>query len=204
MATTPPLSPLLRLPVELHLEVISHLLGADINKASDDEFSALRLRLVNHYFHSLIPAPDLAALHRLGCSDFAIRNSLMPCNLCARLRRKRCFDYCVMWPYDSRRLNQGGSWPRLCTFSPAIMPFCYDCGSANRNNGQGYSSNDRLYMNRLFLFLTTVTKAVSARGRVSLPNISTGSIRSVCRWRWWILSLRVMRGLVSNRAFREY
>jgi hypothetical protein len=78
------LPPLLRLPNETHLEIVSYL--------DDDVFSLLRLRLTNRFYYALIPAPTHSTLSRLACTTFAKDKRLYACKSCVRLRHQYHFQ----------------------------------------------------------------------------------------------------------------
>jgi hypothetical protein len=70
---------------------------------------------------------------------------MMPCKLCARLRCERHFNFIVVGQGGIGRLSQRLSWLQSLKISPANMPFCFDCGIADRDDGQGYWRDERVY-----------------------------------------------------------
>lgn len=120
-----PGSPLLRLPTEPHLEILTHLEVDPKDKPSDDDFSLLHLRLVNRYFHHLVrPCP------RLRYTNPTREDSVL-------LACKDCLRFCplkVMGSYISIRERV----PRPCR--PRRVRFCGECHSAQVEKGYGYSS----------------------------------------------------------------
>jgi hypothetical protein len=85
---TAKLPPLLRLPNELHLEIISYL---DDETLDDDIFSLLRLRLTNRFYRALVPAPTHPRLERLEYTTFAEDKGVYACKSCVCLRHEYHF-----------------------------------------------------------------------------------------------------------------
>jgi hypothetical protein len=110
LAADAPLPPILRLPDELHLTVVSHL------QDNESRFSLLRLRLVNRFFQKLIPAPSHDELIVLEHTQFARNNSLYACKHCIRLRSSVHFASNML--KGKTGLNGSYAWKR----------FCADCG----------------------------------------------------------------------------
>jgi hypothetical protein len=117
-----PLPPVLRLPDELHLEVVSHL------QDNESRFSLLRLRLVNQLFHKLIPAPSHDELIVLEHTQFARNNSLFACKHCIRLRSSVNFASNLL--KGKTGLNGLYAWKR----------FCADCGFSGDQNLEAYAA----------------------------------------------------------------
>ncbi|KAH5617658.1 hypothetical protein HBI23_251530 [Parastagonospora nodorum] len=118
LAADAPLPPILRLPEELHLEVVSHL------QDNESRFSLIRLRLVNRFFHKLMPAPSHDELMVLEHTQFARNNSLYACKHCIRLRSSVHFASSML--KGKTGLNGSYAWKR----------FCADCGfSVDQNLG---------------------------------------------------------------------
>lgn len=130
---------LLSLPTELHLEILSYLKVNTDDDRTNDEFSLPRLRLVNRYFHSLIPAPTHAALLRLQPTPFAT-DKLLTCKLCVCLRPRIHFSYDA-YLFHPDPAEQGDT------------RFCRDGGFADREDGEGFHrrakvqilENDEIY-----------------------------------------------------------
>jgi hypothetical protein len=108
-------APLLRLPTELHLEIISHL------HRPGDPYAALdltRLRLTNRCFNSLVEPPTLAALLRVESTHFCHRNNLYVCRVCRRLRRAWWFSRVNK---SDLRVREGmGQGSRFCKECAAV------------------------------------------------------------------------------------
>jgi hypothetical protein len=118
--------PLLRLPTELHDQIISHLQDACIDGSDAALLSMPRLRLTNRYFHNLIPAPDHATLLRLEQSLWALQNSLYTCCHCVRLQPPSAFADTMML---GKKRRGGPDYEKR---------FCADCGFAQGKKYQGY------------------------------------------------------------------
>lgn len=116
----PPLSPLLRLPLELHHQIISHLLFPE----------TAHLRATSRHFSTLIP-PQPSTYLDLAAADaslWATRRRRLTCAYCARMRPARhfterekavradkracreCADAALGGKYYVRRAQ--GRWPR--------------------------------------------------------------------------------------------
>jgi len=114
-STTPSVlpPPLLRLPAELHLTIISFL--PKLSDAKDKhDLAILQLRQTNRYFHGLIPAPthtDLLFLELVLYQD-----SVYACKFCLRLRP---------WTKFASAMLKGKTG--LNGFSPEKR-FCAECG----------------------------------------------------------------------------
>jgi hypothetical protein len=108
-------APLLRLPTELHLEIISHL------HRPGDPYAALdltRLRLTNRCFNSLVEPPTLAALLRVESTHFCHRNNLYVCRVRRRLRRAWWFSRVNK---SDLRVREGmGQGSRFCKECAAV------------------------------------------------------------------------------------
>ncbi|KAF2830204.1 hypothetical protein CC86DRAFT_181959 [Ophiobolus disseminans] len=132
-STIDPLPPLLCLPVELHLEICDHLQGDSSDLTDDGPFELMRLRLVNQYFHSLVPAVDHTKLLHLEDTSFAQRNDLYACKHCLRLRKGSQFSDRRI-PVNAKmtvKRQRGGLESR--------ERFCADCGFADQNEYVGYA-----------------------------------------------------------------
>ncbi|KAF2016317.1 hypothetical protein BU24DRAFT_199136 [Aaosphaeria arxii CBS 175.79] len=95
LLTTPPNTspPLLRLPSELHLAIISFL--PDLKDAKGEhDLALLQLRRTNRYFRNLVPPPthnDLLSLELALC-----KYSVYACKFCLRLQPKTKFAYAML------------------------------------------------------------------------------------------------------------
>lgn len=104
-------APLLRLPVELHVEVLSYMTGPR------GAMTRLQLRRVNRYFHHLL-SPTAAEDHSLLAStDWARSKSLLICCECKLLRHRNKFLY-MYW----RKRSDG-----TMLWSNNAQKCCYDC-----------------------------------------------------------------------------
>lgn len=120
-ATSQPLPPLLRLPVELHLEIISYLSGDRCCRV----FDRLALRLVNRYLYYGLDAPSLDQLRALETSACGAYYKVFVCRYCLCLRRADKFVDKILkgncgkdWAGD--KWGQKDRW-------------CADCGFDKRN-----------------------------------------------------------------------
>ncbi|KAF2470567.1 uncharacterized protein BDR25DRAFT_160324, partial [Lindgomyces ingoldianus] len=116
------LPPLLRLPVELHKDIL------DILKlAPTATQSILCLRLVNRYFYTLVPAPSHAMLLTAEREVWACRLCLYACRYCLRLRKGGNFADAML----KGRTGLNGKEP--------AKRFCVDCGLHPRPGETRYS-----------------------------------------------------------------
>jgi hypothetical protein len=106
--------PLLRLPAELHLEIVSELQESDGERA----LARLNLRLSNRYFYNLIDKPSHFTLLNDERTPWAVARSLYTCRYCTRLRRASNFAGKML--KGKTGLNGGEPNRR----------FCADCGFA--------------------------------------------------------------------------
>ncbi|KAJ4329598.1 hypothetical protein N0V87_010727 [Didymella glomerata] len=81
--TSPQLPPLLRLPVELHLEIVSYLSSEQCCRVLD----RFTLRLVNRYFYYGLDAPTIDQLRVLESSDCGMYHQVYAFKYCLCLRR---------------------------------------------------------------------------------------------------------------------
>lgn len=81
--TSHELPPLLRLPVELHLEIVSYLSGDHCCRV----FDSLALRLVNRYFYYGLDAPSHEQLLSLETTECGFAYQVCICKYCLCLRR---------------------------------------------------------------------------------------------------------------------
>lgn len=112
--------PFLRLPVELHLEVISWLDNPAAADNEDDQINGIvsvqQLRRTNYYFSTLIPPINHSTLLRLEKTAWARTNGLWSCRYCLRLRPTCKFAEKML----KGRTGRNGYHPEL--------RFCADCG----------------------------------------------------------------------------
>lgn len=93
MANSSPKPPLLRLPTELHLEIIEYLQITYHSSCNPiDILSLLNLHLTSRVFYSLLAAPTFSDLHIYKHSPFVREMGLYTCNYCVRLRHGSCFS----------------------------------------------------------------------------------------------------------------
>lgn len=89
-----PLPPLLRLPVELHQDII------DCLRDDGDELANLyimRLRLTNRYFHDLIPKATQQTVFALEDTAWGHAGELYAYKHCVRLRLRSQFADVMLW-----------------------------------------------------------------------------------------------------------
>lgn len=109
---------LLRLPVELHLEIVKY-----ISPPHDGSF--LSLRLANRYFYRIIPAPDHETVLRIEKTAWAKQRSLYTCRHCPERDGSIGLRHRLEFRDDMINENSGGDhWKAL---SPSKR-FCAECG----------------------------------------------------------------------------
>jgi hypothetical protein len=79
--------PLLRLPAELHLDIVSELEESDPEGA----IATFNLRLSNRYFYNLVDKPSHDTLLYIEKKSWAVSRSLYTCKFCVRLRPASTF-----------------------------------------------------------------------------------------------------------------
>jgi hypothetical protein len=116
MDPTPSSSALLRLPVEIHLEI------AELVAHTDTSLCTLALRITNRYFNAIIPTPSHGTLLSLErSSPFLLQHDLYTCGYCLRLRPASKFAVPMM--RGRKRRNPGSR-------KKSAARLCLDCGFA--------------------------------------------------------------------------
>ncbi|KAF3010029.1 hypothetical protein E8E13_011469 [Curvularia kusanoi] len=133
--TTPNTSPpLLRLPSELHLDILSHL--PDITSAKDEhDLAILHLRSTNQYFRNLIPPPTHAQLlHIESVLSPTHSGKVYACRFCLFLLPRTKFATGML--KGKTGINGTGREGR----------FCAACGfnTNTTGRGQGYCPSTRV------------------------------------------------------------
>jgi hypothetical protein len=132
LATMSALTPLiLRLPTELHLDIIDKLRS---DAQPDAQLAVMRLRLTNQYFHALIPPATHTTLLSLETTPFAHGNCLYTCKHCLRLRPWTHFADAMM----VKKKRQGAM--------EAKMRFCADCGFGGKVGNMGYKASTEAWV----------------------------------------------------------
>jgi len=119
--------PLLRLPVELHRDIIDHLKGDADNTTDDGSLALILLRLTNRHFYYLIPNTDHPTFLRLEHTAFVQEADLYTCKHCVRLRPGHEFAETML---NGKRTHGA---------TESHKRFCADCGFTNTNEYEGYS-----------------------------------------------------------------
>ncbi|KAF2188927.1 F-box domain-containing protein [Zopfia rhizophila CBS 207.26] len=104
------LPPLLRLPIELHRDIVDHLELQD----------RVRLRLTSRYFTSIIKPPTCQELLAAEATPWAFSRDLFTCKDCVRFR------HLLKFTDDMRKGKRGRQG------SEAHTRYCVDCGVAHR------------------------------------------------------------------------
>jgi hypothetical protein len=105
--TSPDTTPsLLALPIEIHAEIFTNLCFPDLYS----------VRLINQYFHAIIPPPAHAELLTAETLDFAREINTFACVGCTRLRPQATFS-----PKMVKRKKAAGG-------TEARNRFCIECG----------------------------------------------------------------------------
>jgi hypothetical protein len=116
--------PLLRLPAELHLNIVSELQESGEYGA----FATLNLRLLNRYFYSLIDKPSHETLLSIEKTPWVIGRLVYTCRYCIRLRCITKFADAML----KGKTGPNGGQPE--------KRFCADCGFAAVTSETRYSA----------------------------------------------------------------
>jgi hypothetical protein len=123
--------PLLRLPAELHLDIVSELEESDPEGA----VATLNLRLSNRYFYNLVDKPSHDTLLYVEKTSWAVSRSLYTCKFCVRLRPASTFAETML----KGKTGPNGLW--------AKKRFCADCGFAAVQRETRYSAGTMVTVN---------------------------------------------------------
>jgi hypothetical protein len=123
--------PLLRLPAELHLDIVSELEESD----PEGVVATLNLRLSNRYFYNLVDKPSHGTLLYIEKMRWAVSRSLYTCKFCVRLRHTSTFAEAML----KGKTGPNGLQPE--------RRFCADCGFAAVQGETRYSAGTMATVN---------------------------------------------------------